>query len=110
MIEITCLRIIPRVIPPEHLDELAQHLKSGMLVQDFEGALNLGMPYGCGGINGIGGIKFRVPYYHLKQDGSQILNEVGAMAKKRSLKMEPLMRYIDDTTGSQVCFYRLGKL
>ena len=107
VLQISELRIIPRVIQIENLGELAEHIREGMLVQDFEHAINIGRPYGCGS---IGGIEFRIPYYHLKQDGSQILNEVDAMVKKRGLEMEPIMHYIDDSTGSEVKFYRLKKL
>ena len=107
ILQISQLRIIPRVIQIEHLGELAEHIREGMLVQDFEQAINIGRPYGYGD---IGGIEFRIPYYHLKQDGSQILNEVDAMVKKRGLEMEPVMHYIDDNTGSEVKFYRLKKL
>jgi hypothetical protein len=108
-IRITGLRNIPRHISPENLEDLTEHLKQGMLVQDFEGNINIGYPYGIGSITGIGGIHFRVPYSHQKQHDPQMLERVRVLADKRGLEMEPIMRYIDETTSSEVQFYRLKK-
>ena len=99
--------IIPKIIPLENLGDLTEHLKQGMLVQDFEGAVNIGYPYGVGGVPGIGGIHFRVPYSHQKKHDPQMLERVRILADRRGLEMEPTMCYIEDSTGSEVQFYRL---
>ncbi len=101
--------IIPKIIPLENLDDLTEHFKQGMIVQDFEGAVNVGYPYECGGFPGIGGIHFRVPYSHQKQNDPQMIERVRVLADKRGLEMEPITRYIDDNTGSEVQFYRLKR-
>ncbi len=98
---ITEIGIIPRITPVEHLDELAEFLKEGMLVGDYRGAVNIGRPYGCGG---IGGIEFRIPY---RQEDLRVLDRIRVLAEGRGLGMELIMREMYE--GAEVQFYQLKR-
>lgn len=98
---ITEIRIIPRIIPVDHLDDLAEFLKEGMLVSDYKRAVNIGRPYGVGG---IGGIEFRVPYH---QEDSKTLDKVRALAEGRGLRMDLIIQELYD--GAEIKFYDLKR-